>query len=209
MRTTAQYELPELDYALDALTPVCTEETLELHHGAHHAGYVKGANKALSDLAEARQRSDYATLNQLQKDLAFNVSGHMLHSMFWQNMSPKGGGSPRGSLEQAMAQSFGDTDSFREQFSRAATSIQGSGWAALCYEPMSKSLIVEQIYDHQGNMGSGCVPLLVLDMWEHAFYLQYRNKKQSWVDSFWNVVNWSDVAARMESVEPIDLHLAA
>jgi len=182
---------------------------LELHHGAHHAGYVKGANKALSDLASARLNSEYATLNQMQKDLAFNLSGHVLHSMFWQNMSPKGGGDPQGGLASAIRSGFGTIDALRQQFESAATSIQGSGWAALCFEPMRQSLIVEQIYDHQRNLGNGSIPLLVLDMWEHAYYLQYRNEKQRWVQSFWDIVDWSDVGMRLEAVRPMDLRLAA
>jgi len=204
-----QYHLPELGYATDALAPVYASEILELHHDKHHAAYVDGANKALSDLAEARSTRDYGTLNQLQKDLAFNLSGHVLHSLFWQNMSPDGGGAPHGTLADAIDAAFGSIDGLRDQFEHAATSIQGSGWAALCFEPMSESLIVEQIYDHQGNLGNAAVPLLVLDMWEHAYYLQYRNEKQRWARSFWDVVDWSDVATRLKSVEPMDLRLAA
>lgn len=204
-----RYRLPELGYAADSLAPVYSQELLELHHDKHHAAYVKGANKALADLADARAQSNYAALNQLQKDLAFHLSGHILHSMFWQNMSPKGGGTPDGGLEQAIRAGFGSVDALREQFEHAATSIQGSGWAALCFEPLSETLIVEQIYDHQGNLGNGSVPLLVLDMWEHAYYLQYRNEKQRWARSFWDVVDWTDVASRLESVEPMDLRLAA
>jgi Fe-Mn family superoxide dismutase len=129
--------------------------------------------------------------------------------MFWQNMSPMGGGDPDGNLASAIRSDFGNVDSLREQFERAATSIQGSGWAALCFEPMRQGLIVEQIYDHQGNLGNASIPLLVLDMWEHAYYLQYRNEKQRWVKTFWEIVDWSDVAMRHESVKPMDLHLAA
>lgn len=204
-----KYHLPELEYAMDALEPVYSHELLELHHDKHHAAYVKGANKALSDLAQARSNSDYAALNQLQKDLAFNLSGHVLHSMFWQNMSPNGGGDPDGQLERAISAEFGGIDPLREQIAHAATSIQGSGWAALCFEPMSQSLIVEQIYDHQGNLGNASVPLLVIDMWEHAYYLQYRNDKKRWVSKFWDLVDWSDVARRMQAVEPMNLCLAA
>jgi len=204
-----KYTLPELDYAVDALEPIYSGTILELHHGKHHAAYVSGANKALENLAEARKNSDYGALNQLQKDLAFNLSGHLLHSMFWQNMSPAGGGDPAGKLSAAIDAAFGGIDALREQFGHAATSIQGSGWAALCFEPMSQSLIVEQIYDHQGNLGNGAVPLLVLDMWEHAYYLQYHNEKHRWVDKFWDIVDWSDVASRFDSVEPLDLRLAA
>lgn len=209
MSKTQQYHLPELEYPTDALEPIYTRELLELHHGEHHAAYVRGANKALTDLAEARTNSNYAALNQLQKDLAFNLSGHVLHSIFWQNMSPAGGGNPDGRLAKAIDAGFGGIDTLREQIGHAATSIQGSGWAALCFEPMSQNLIVEQIYDHQGNLGNASVPLLVIDMWEHAYYLQYRNDKQRWVSMFWELVDWSDVSLRLAAVEPMNLRLAA
>ena len=209
MQKGKEYELPKLAYGYDSLEPVYASELLELHHDKHHAAYVKGVNKALADLAEARDKHDYAIINQMQKDLAFNLSGHVLHSIFWCNMSPQGGGGPDGRLAKAIDEAFGGTDAFREQMSQAATGIQGSGWGALCYEPLSQRLIVEQIYDHQSNLGNASVPLLVLDMWEHAYYLQYRNEKAKWVKSFWDLVNWQDVARRLDSVAPLDLRLAA
>jgi superoxide dismutase, Fe-Mn family len=206
---TKEYELPKLAYAYDGLEPIYSGELLELHHDKHHAGYVKGANKALADLAQARDKHDYAVINQMQKDLAFNLSGHVLHSIFWRNMSPDGGGSPRGRLAEAIDAAFGSSDALREQLSQASTGIQGSGWGALCYEPLSQRLIVEQIYDHQSNLGNASLPLLVLDMWEHAYYLQYRNEKAKWVKGFWDLVSWQDVARRFDSVLPLDLRLAA
>ena len=209
MTGSKTYTLPDLEYGISDLEPAYSGELLELHHKEHHAAYVRGANKALSDLANARLNSEYTTLNQLQKDLAFNLSGHLLHSMFWQNMSPNGGGDPDGRLSSAIRSGFGTISALREQFASAATSIQGSGWAALCFEPMRRCLIVEQIYDHQGNLGNAVVPLLVLDMWEHAYYLQYRNEKQRWVKAFWEIVDWTDVAERLETVTPLDLRLAA
>jgi Fe-Mn family superoxide dismutase len=205
-----RYTLPELGYAYDALEPIYSRELLELHYSKHHAAYIDGANRALANLAEIRSNGSYATINQLQKDLAFNLSGHVLHSMFWRNMSPADRAhEPQGTLATAIKEAFGNTDTLREQVSRAAVSIQGSGWAALCYEPLGRRLIVEQIYDHQGNLGNGCVPLLVLDMWEHAYYLQYRNQKAKWVEKFWELVNWTDVSRRFESARPLDLRLVA
>lgn len=203
------YTLPELPYEYDALEPSYSREMLELHHDKHHATYVKGANKALDDLAEARSSENYDAINQLEKDLAFNLSGHVLHSIFWRNMSPGGGGDPEGRLAEAVRDGFGGADRLREQLGRAATSVQGSGWGALCYEPLSGRLLVEQFYDHQGNLGNGTVPLLVLDMWEHAYYLQYRNEKAKWVESFWNLVDWSDVADRYERARMLELGVAA
>lgn len=209
MQTGNQYELPKLAYGYDSLEPVYSSELLELHHDKHHAGYVKGLNKALDDLARARNKHEYAIINQMQKDLAFNLSGHVLHSIFWCNMSPQGGGNPEGRLSKEIDEAFGGADALREQVSQAAVGIQGSGWAALCYEPLGQRLIVEQIYDHQSNLGNASVPLLVLDMWEHAYYLQYRNEKAKWVKSFWDLVSWPDVARRLDSVAPLDLRLAA
>jgi Fe-Mn family superoxide dismutase len=206
---TERYELPALGYDYGDLEPVCSRETMELHHDKHHAAYVKGANKALADLADLRDDGAYSMLNQVQKNLAFNLSGHVLHSIFWRNMSPKGGGTPQGRLGKAVTEAFGGDGALREQMTHAATGIQGSGWAALCYEPAAGRLIVEQIYDHQSNLGNGSIPLLVLDMWEHAYYLQYRNEKRRWAEGFWDIVDWSDVAERFEAAEPINLHLAA
>jgi superoxide dismutase, Fe-Mn family len=204
------YTLLELGYAYNALEPIYSSELLELHHDKHHAAYIEGANNALANLVEVRANGRYLSINQLQKDLAFNLSGHVLHSIFWRNMSPDGRtGDPKGALAAAIKEAFGGADALREQVSRAATSIQGSGWAALCYEPLAQRLIVEQIYDHQGNLGNGSVPLLVLDMWEHAYYLQYRNEKAKWVQQFWDLVNWADVGRRFEGARPLNLRLVA
>jgi len=203
----AKYILPELPYEYSALEPHYSAEQLQLHHDKHHAAYVTGANTTLDKLSEARQKGDFAAINQLEKNLAFHVSGHILHSLLWKNMTPRGGGQPDGELAAAIKEFFGTFDGFKQQLTEAATNIQGSGWAALAWEPLAKRLLVEQVYDHQGNIGNGTVPLLVLDMWEHAYYLQYKNVKGSWVDAFWKVVNWADVAKRLASVRTLDLAL--
>ena len=199
------YTLPELPYALGALEPHYSAEVLELHHDKHHAAYVAGANAALDKLDEARTSDDYGSINQLQKNLAFHLSGHVLHSMFWENLSPDGGGAPEGELMAAVDDGFGSLDHFRNQLTQAALNVQGSGWGALTWEPLGQRLIIEQIYDHQSNVGQGAPPLLVLDMWEHAYYLQYRNVKADWVDAFWKIVNWPDVAARFERARTLEL----
>lgn len=201
------YSLPELDYDLKDLEPHLSSEILELHHGKHHAAYVSGANSTLDNLAEARASGDLSALNKLEKDLAFHLSGHVLHSLLWKNLSPNGGGTPDGDLGNKIDQDFGSFDAFKAQMSAAAMGVQGSGWASLAYEPMAGKLVVEQVFDHQGNIGNATLPLLVLDMWEHAFYLQYRNEKAKWVDAFWNIVNWKDVEQRLASVSTIDLKL--
>lgn len=206
MSTLERYELPQLGYELDALEPAYSAELLELHHSKHHKAYVDGANQTRSDLAEARKAGDFDKLNQLQKNLAFNVSGHVLHSIFWKNMTPGGKDvSEIEDLNQEIERVFGDVDALRGQFLAAGTGIQGSGWAALSWDPISGSLMVEQVHDHQGNIGNGTLPLLVMDMWEHAFYLQYRNEKKRWAKAFWGLINWQDVAQRLEAVRGIDL----
>jgi superoxide dismutase, Fe-Mn family len=203
----ASYTLPELPYGYDALEPHYSAEILELHHDKHHAAYVTGANETLEKMAEVREKGDFAAINQLQKNLAFHLSGHILHSLLWKNLDPKGGDRPDGELADAIVDSFGSFEGFQQQLSSAALSVQGSGWGALGWEPVGKRLVVEQIYDHQGNVGNGTTPLLVLDMWEHAYYLQYRNVKNSWVEAFWKIVCWPDVAQRFDSVRHLDLRL--
>jgi len=202
-----KYTLPELPYDYDSLEPLYSAEMLELHHSKHHAAYVKGANQALAQLKTAREKQDFSMLNQLQKTLAFNISGHILHSIFWQNMSPDGGGDPSRTLTQTLNAEFGTVNNLREQMTEAAKSLQGSGWITLAWEPAGQGLIVEQVYDHQGNIGNGSLPLLVIDCWEHAYYLQYQNDKAKWIDSFWELVNWKDVEQRLATAS--DLQFAA
>jgi Fe-Mn family superoxide dismutase len=199
------YELPELSYAYDALEPHLSAEILELHHGKHHKAYVDGANATFEKLVEARSSGDFGTINQLEKNMAFHLSGHVLHSLFWTNMAPDGGGEPDGELAAAVKEYFGSFTALRAQMTEAAMNVQGSGWGALSWEPMAGRLIVEQVYDHQGNVGQGGPPLLVLDMWEHAYYLQYKNVKKDWVESYWNLVNWPDVAERFGRVKTLEL----
>ena len=191
-----EYVLPDLPYDYGALEPHISGEIMELHHSKHHQTYVTGANTALEQLAEARQAEQLDTVNLLQKNLAFNLAGHVNHSVLWPNMSPDGGGEPDGELAAAFTVHFGSLDGFRAHFTSAALGIQGSGWSILAWDSLGQRLIIEQLYDHQGNLAPGSVPLLMLDMWEHAFYLQYRNVKADYVQAWWNVANWADVAQR-------------
>ena len=203
----AKYTLPDLPYDYGALEPHISEKIMRLHHDKHHRAYVTGANEALDALADARARNDFSRTAALERQLAFNVSGHVLHSLFWKNMSPDGGGAPEGDLGAAIREYFGDFDAFKAQLTAAAENVQGSGWGAMSWDPVSQSLIIEQVYDHQGNVGQGGPPLLVLDMWEHAYYLQYENRKTEWVDAFWELIDWDDVATRFGSARTIDLAL--
>jgi Fe-Mn family superoxide dismutase len=201
------YSLPELPYRSDALEPLLSRELLELHHDAHHAAYVKGANDTLDKLEDARRTGKFDYIRQLEKSLAFNLSGHVLHSLLWRNLTASGGGTPTGELLTALTKDFGSFDGFKQQLTAAAVSVQGSGWGALSWDPLGQRLLVEQVFDHQGNTGNSTVPILVVDMWEHAYYLQYRNKKAGWLEAFWQLVNWSDVAARFAKVRKTDIGL--
>jgi superoxide dismutase, Fe-Mn family len=199
------YSLPDPPYDYAALEPHYSAEVLELHHDKHHAAYVAGANTTLEKLDQARTSDDFGSINQLQKNLAFHLSGHVLHSMFWENLSPDGGGKPEGELASAIDEGFGTFEGLKSQLTESALNVQGSGWGALTWEPLGQRLIVEQVYDHQSNVGQGAPPLLVLDMWEHAYYLQYKNVKADWVKAFWEIVNWPDVAARFERARKLKL----
>ncbi|NBQ92589.1 MAG: superoxide dismutase [Micrococcales bacterium] len=192
----SKYVLPELSYDYGALEPNISGRIMELHHDKHHLAYVNGANSALDALAEARDKNDLTMVNKFQKDLAFNLAGHVNHTVFWKNMSPEGGDKPTGELAAAIDEFFGSFDAFRAHFTASALGIQGSGWAILVWDILGKKLIIEQLYDHQGNLAVGSIPLLMLDMWEHAFYLDYQNVKPEYVKAFWNIVNWADVQAR-------------
>ena len=192
----AIYTLPELTYDYGALAPHISGEIMELHHSKHHAAYVAGANTALEQMAEARAKEAFATIPMLEKNLAFNLGGHINHSVFWTNMSPGGGDKPTGELAQAIDDHFGSFDAFRAHFTAVAMTIQGSGWAILAWDSVGSQLIIVQLYDQQGNIAPGLVPLLMLDMWEHAFYLQYKNVKADYITAWWNVVDWEGVQGR-------------
>ncbi|MGX1549392.1 superoxide dismutase [Streptomyces adustus] len=192
------YALPDLPYDYAALEPAITGQILELHHAKHHAAYVKGANDTLEQIAEVRDKDQITptSLVGLEKTFAFNLSGHVLHSIFWQNLSPDGGDRPDGALADAIDEHLGGFEAFKKQLIVATASVQGSGWGVLAWEPLGKRLIVEQVYDHHGNVGQGTTPLLVFDAWEHAYYLQYKNVRPDYVTKLWDLVNWEDVTAR-------------
>ena len=196
-----KYALPELGYAHDALEPHVKKEILELHHGKHHAAYVTNANVMLDKLEEARAKADFASIPHLERALAFNVAGHVLHSIFWKNMQSGGGGEPTGALADQIKADFGSFESFKKQMNAAASTVFGSGWVALVWEPVLGRLITTQIYDHQSNFTVGGTPVMVMDAWEHAWYLQYQNRKGEFFDALWNVWNWNDISARLEAAK--------
>ncbi len=196
-----RYELPALPYAYNALEPHIDEQTMHLHHDLHHKSYVDGLNKALDQLDAARQSGDFGLVKHWEREAAFHGSGHFLHSIFWQNMGPGKGGEPTGALRSQIEKDFGSYEGFKKQFSAAAGAVEGSGWAMLVWEPNAGQLEVLTAEKHQNLTQWGVRPLLVLDVWEHAYYLKYQNKRPAYVEAWWNVVNWDDVAARFVSAK--------
>lgn len=192
----ADYTLPDLPYDYAALEPHISGRIMELHHDKHHAAYVAGANTALEKLAAAREADDFATVNLQEKNLAFNLGGHVNHSVFWENLSPDGGDKPTGELAAAIDEFFGSFEAFQKHFAANAVGIQGSGWSILGWDSVGQKLAIFQLYDQQSNYPLGLVPIVVLDMWEHAFYLDYVNVKADYVKAWWNIVNWADAADR-------------
>ncbi len=195
----SNYTLPDLTYDYGSLEPYISGKIMELHHSKHHAAYVAGINGALAALEEAREKNDFANINKLQKDLAFHLGGHINHSIFWKNLTPDSEGRPEGELAAAITEFFGSFEAFQAHFNATALGIQGSGWAFLAWDSLGERLVIEQLYDQQGNVAPATIPVLMLDMWEHAFYLDYLNVKGDYVKAFWSIVSWGDVQARFEA----------
>ena len=193
-----QYTLPDLPYDYAALEPHISGRIMQLHHDKHHQAYVDGANAALEKLEASRESGDFAAVNLFEKNLAFHLGGHINHTVFWNNLSPDGGGEPDGELAAALAEFFGDFAKFQAQFAANANAIQGSGWSVLGWDSVGERLSIFQLFDQQSNVPVSITPVLMLDMWEHAFYLDYLNVKADYVKAFWNIANWQDVAARFE-----------
>ncbi len=193
--------LPELPYAYDALEPYYDKETVELHHSKHHQGYVTGINNALEKLEAARESGDMAAVKALSKEVAFHGSGDMLHTLFWQCMKPQGGGEPDGKLDEQVKKDFGSYDAFKKQFIAAANQVQGSGWAILGWHPLLEKLLILQCENHENLTVQGIVPLLVLDVWEHAYYLKFQNRRPEWTANFLDhLVNWDFVASQYDKI---------
>jgi Fe-Mn family superoxide dismutase len=191
-----KYTLGDLPYDYSALEPYISGKIMELHHDKHHAAYVTGANQALEQIAEANEKGQLGTVNLLQKNLAFNVGGHNNHTVFWNNMAPES--EPHGELLEAIKDQFGSLDKFKAYFTAVAIGVQGSGWAVLAWDLINRKLLPIQMYDHQGNLPIGQVPILMLDLWEHAYYLDYLNVRADYVKAWWNIVNWVDINDRFK-----------
>jgi len=194
------YQLPELPYAYEALEPHYDEATVRLHHDAHHKAYVDGLNNAETKLAEAREKSDFSLIKHWERELAFHGSGHILHTLSWQNMCPGGKTLGTGKLQDQINKDFASYENFRKQFSAAAIAVEGSGWALLVWNPAFNKLEILSVEKHQDLTQWGSVPLLTVDVWEHAYYLKYQNKRAAWVEAWWNLVNWEDVENRFKAI---------
>ena len=194
--------LPALPYAYNALEPFLSEEAMRLHHDRHHAGYVNGLNEAEEKLRAAQESGDLSAIRAICDALAFNYSGHLLHSLFWTNMGPGGGGAPDGALAARIDVDFGSFDILRSELLAASNAVQGSGWGILAWLPLGERLMVLQAEKHQNLAQWGATPVLVLDVWEHAYYLQYQNRRTEFTSRFFDVVNWQDVAERFAQARP-------
>ncbi len=196
---SGRYILPDLPYEYNALEPHIDEATMRLHHDKHHAGYVKGLNNATDQVKKAVEKQDYSLIKHWQRELAFHGSGHFLHTIFWNIMGPKPG-SRSTTLDKMITQSFGSFAAFESYFKAAAKKVEGSGWGILAYQPNTDKLVVLQAEKHQ-NLGQWIsIPLLVVDVWEHAYYLNYQNNRGAYLDGFMNVINWTAVSKRLEYV---------
>lgn len=198
-----QHKLPPLPYDYDALEPYISKEIVKLHHDKHHQSYVDGLNNAELKMQEARKTGDFDLIRHWEREAAFNGAGHYLHTIFWKVMSPDGGGKPKGALLNQITHDFGSYNAFKKHFSEAAKNVEGVGWAILVWSPRSHRLVILQAEKHQNLSQWDVVPLLVLDVWEHAYYLQYKTDRDKYVDKWWNIVNWDHVAKRFNEAEKL------
>jgi len=196
------YTLPQLSYGYDQLQPYISQEQLTLHHQKHHQAYVNSANAILERLDKARKEGVDFDVKATLKELSFHIGGHLLHSLFWANLAPagKGGGKPTGTLGTALEEEFGSFERFKKEFSLAATSVEGSGWATLSFCRQTNRPIIMQIEKHNTNVYPMFTILMVIDVWEHAYYLDYKNERAKFVDAFWNIINWDEVNKRLERI---------
>jgi len=202
METQKFYALPKLAYGYKDLAPYISEEQLRIHYEKHHQAYVNGANAILQKLEKSRKEGTDLDMKATLKELSFNIGGHVLHSLFWGNLAPagKGGGKPSGTLGDAIEKEFGSFERFRKEFTQAAVSVEGSGWAALAFCGQTKRPIIMQIEKHNTNVYPNSKILMVIDVFEHAYYLDYKNDRAKFVEAFWNIVNWDAVNKRLEGL---------
>jgi len=201
METSKFYALPKLSYDYKDLAPTMSEEQLRIHHSKHHQAYVNGANAILERLDKSRKDGTDIDIKATLKELSWNIGGHILHSLFWGNLAPVGkggGGKPTGALSEAIEKEFGSFERFKKEFSQAANSVEGSGWGALTLCRQTRRPIIMQIEKHNTNVYPAFRILMVLDVFEHAYYIDYKNERAKFVEAFWNIVNWNEVNKRFE-----------
>jgi Fe-Mn family superoxide dismutase len=195
----SEYTIPALPYAYDALEPHIDAETMRIHHDKHHAGYARGLNGALAGLEKARDTNDFSNIQHLSRALAFHAGGFFNHIVFWSNMAPPskgGGGKPSGDLAKQINTDFGSFEKFQAHFGAATKAVEGGGWGVLGWHPILRRLVIMTMMNQQDLATLGTVPLLMCDVWEHAYYLRYQNRRADYIKAWWNVVNWNDVAER-------------
>jgi Fe-Mn family superoxide dismutase len=201
MEQSKLYVLPQLPYGYKDLEPHISEQQLTIHHQKHHQAYVNGANNILQKLDKARKENTDLDTKSTLKELSFNIGGHLLHSLFWANLAPIGkGGKPGGALGDALAKEFGSFDRFKKEFTQAAVSVEGSGWAALTWDKQTGRPIIMQIEKHNINVYPTFRILMILDVFEHAYYLDYKNDRAKFVEAFWNIVNWNEISKRLQEI---------
>lgn len=200
MEAVKLYVLPQLPYGYGDLTPYMSEEQIRIHHTIHHQAYVNGANALLKRLDSARRENVDVDVKAALKELSWNIGGHVLHSLFWRNLAPpdKGGGKPGGKLANIIENEFGSFERFRKEFTQAAVSVEGSGWATLTLCGQTGRLMIMQIEKHSVNVYPTFPILMVLDVFEHAYYIDYKNRRADFIEAFWNIVNWDEVNKRLE-----------
>lgn len=193
-----KYTLPDLPYDYDALEPQISKKVLSIHHKKHHQGYVDKANKALEELEEARQSDKDISFKNKSKFLAYVLGGHKLHSLFWRIMAPKDKTKPKaeGELLETIKEKYGSFTRFKKEFMATASSVEGSGWGALVYDRSFGTFYLQQIEKHHLLLPPKVTPLLVVDVWEHAYYLDYENKRGEFLDNLWELINWEKVEKR-------------
>jgi len=196
------YGLPKLPYDYKDLQPYISEEQLRIHHTKHHQAYVNGANAIFQKLDKVRKEGTDIDIRATLKELSFNIGGHVLHSSFWENMAPasKGGGTPGGTIGDTIEKEFGSYERFRKEFSQAAVSVEGSGWASLIFDAQTNRPIMMQIEKHNTNVFPGFKILMILDVFEHAYYIDYKNERAKFVEAFWNIVNWDKVEKKLKGI---------
>ncbi|MGC8658466.1 MAG: superoxide dismutase [Desulfomonilaceae bacterium] len=191
-------ELPPLPYPADALEPVIDKKTVEIHHDKHFAGYVAGLKKTSADLEKARQSGNFEAIKSISRDLAFNASGVILHWIYFSTIGPNAGGEPTGKMAEMIKRDFGSFETFWKQFSSASKNVEASGWGILAWDPFSQKLMALQAEKHQDLTSWGCMPLMVCDVWEHAYYLKYQNRRADYVDNFAKIIDWNKVEERFK-----------